>query len=303
MSRELPFISIIVPTYARPERLSACLQALACLEYPGDRYEVIVVDDGSDNPQESVVSTFRDRLDIRLLRQPHAGPAAARNRGSSLARGVFLAFTDDDCMPVSSWLKTLATRLIEMPDCMVGGLTLNALTENSYSTASQLLVDYLYSYYNEDTNQGRFFTSNNFALSADSFLKVGGFDISFPGAAGEDREFCDRWLEKGYRMIHAPEALVYHAHTLTLPTFWQQHFNYGRGAFRFHQARLNKRGGRIKVEPLSFYLNLLRYPFSREQGTNALLLAILLLVSQLANVAGFFREFLNHKDTKDIKKN
>jgi GT2 family glycosyltransferase len=52
-----------------------------------------------------------------------------------------------------------------------------------------------------------------------------------PYAAGEDREFCDRWLRHGYRMAYVPKATVYHAHELTFCTFWRQHFGYGRGAF------------------------------------------------------------------------
>ena len=151
----------------------------------------------------------------------------------------------------------------------------------------------LYDYYNVNPNQSSFFASNNLALPADRFSDLGGFDTSFPLAAGEDRELCDRWLQHGYKMIYAPEVQVFHAHKLTLPKFWQQHFNYGRGAFCFHKARSYRNLDRINVEPLSFYFNLLIYPFSYKSGQPALLIAALFLMSQVANVAGFFRERLH----------
>ena len=83
----LPFFSVVVPTYRRPGQLAACLGALSRLDYPRDRFEVIVVNDGSPAPPQGEVEGFRDRLDVQLLRQAHAGPAAARNAGVTRARG------------------------------------------------------------------------------------------------------------------------------------------------------------------------------------------------------------------------
>ena len=293
MRQEQPFFSIIVPTYARPRQLATCLQSLACLDYPRDRFEVIVVDDGSETSPEAVVASFCGQLDVTLLTQAHAGPAAARNTGAARAKGKFLAFTDDDCAPAPDWLLSLAACFARASDCAIGGRTVNALPDNLYSTASQLLVAYLYSYYNADPDQARFFASNNLAMPPDRFHAIGGFDTTYTRTAAEDRELCDRWLHHGYRMAYAPEALVYHAHALTFYNFWRQHFHYGCGAFRFHQARARRACGRIRLEALSFYLNLLRYPFLQVQGWRAPLLAALLGVSQVANAVGFLWEGVN----------
>jgi GT2 family glycosyltransferase len=267
-----------------------CLQSLTLLDYPRSDFEVIVVDDGSGMPPETVVAAFHDRLDVTLLTQPHVGPAIARNTGAARAKGAFLAFTDDDCIPAPSWLQTLAARFATAPDCAIGGQTLNALPDNPYSTASQLLVDYLYSYYNVDPNRSRFFASNNLAFPTEQFRIVGGFDTTFPLAAGEDRELCDRWLRHGYQMMYAPEATVYHRQALTLRSFWRQHFSYGRGAFRFHQARARHAQKRATLEAKAFYLGILRYPFLQTQGLHALLLATLLAVAQGATAAGMLWE-------------
>ncbi len=286
-AKQLSF-SIIIPTYGRPRQLASSLQSLARLDYPRDRFEVVVVDDGSEPLPENLIRDFRDQFDLVLLTQSHQGPATARNAGAARAKGQFLAFTDDDCEPDSQWLNNLASTFTEKPDAAVGGRTLNALHDNLCSSASQIIVDYLYDYYNNNPCKAIFFTSNNLALPADRFRTIGGFDTTFSFAAGEDREFCDRWINRGYQMIYTPEAVVRHYHFLGYRTFCKQHFNWGRGAFHFHQVRARRAQGRLKFEPARFYLNLLRYPFSKGQTERPLLLAMLLLVSQGANAAGFF---------------
>jgi glycosyltransferase involved in cell wall biosynthesis len=291
MTNYQPFFSIIIPTYARPERLAACLQAIDRLNYPRERFEVIVVDDGSETPPDAEVAVFRGRLDITLLIQSHAGPAKARNTGAEQAKGTFLAFTDDDCKPAPDWLQKLAIRFSDMPDCVIGGCILNDIPDNPYSNASQMLIDYIYSYYNNNPYQSHFFTTNNFALASKLFHATGSFHTTFSLPGGEDREFCARWLHLGYQMVYASEVIVYHAHSLKFLTFWKQHSNYGRGAYKFHQIIAARQGlKRIKIEPLSFYLNIMSYPLSKAKGWRVFLILTLLFITQLANVCGFLME-------------
>jgi GT2 family glycosyltransferase len=285
MEKKSSTFSIIVPTYARRLQLANCLQSLSALEYPSDLFEVIVVDDGGETPLRDIIGRLRSQLDVTLIEQARAGPAAARNTGAAQAKGKFLAFTDDDCRPQPDWLQKLADRFAKTPDHLIGGHTLNRLQDNPYSSTSQLILDIVYSYYNADTNGSRFFASNNLAIPADGFHALGGFDPTF--RTSEDRDLCDRWQRGGYRMTYAPEAVVYHAHMLTLHTFWQQHFNYGRGAFRFHRMRELRGAKRFRPDPL-FYLNLLRYLFLTEHRRPSLLPT--LAVCQLANAAGFLWE-------------
>jgi glycosyltransferase involved in cell wall biosynthesis len=290
VAEKLTFFSIIIPTYNRPEQLKACLEAISGLNYPHDRFEAIVVDDGSSASLEPLVASFRNRLDIKLITQKNAGPASARNLGAMNAKGEYLAFIDDDCIASPNWLKILAGTLTENPARLVGGHTINALTENTFSTSSQTLVNYLYTYYNARLDRSRFFTSNNMALSATLFKKIGGFDVTTLRATAEDRELCDRWLYHGYEMNYKPNAVVYHSHFLNFLSFLKQHFNYGRGAFYFHKVRAKRRKEGIKIEPLPFYLNLLLYPFSEQGGWKGLYIAVLLIISQLANATGFLWE-------------
>lgn len=279
--------SIIIPSYNRPQRLAQCLSVIAQLDYPREKFEAIVVDDGSFEPLDNVVAPFQEQLDLSLIRQDNAGAAKARNTGAQRARGRFLAFTDDDCTPSPHWLTALAQGLTSAPNCLIGGRILNALEDNLFSTASQLLIDYLYSYYNADPERARFFTSNNMAIATEIFLAVGGFDTTYPRAASEDRELCDRLSELGYGLRYVPEATVSHAHHLGWRSFWQQHFYYGRGAYCFHQIRDRRQAPPIAVEPMSFYWQMLLYPWASSARQPKLLLSPLLFLSQVAGVAGF----------------
>jgi GT2 family glycosyltransferase len=172
---------------------------------------------------------------------------------------------------------------------IAGGETVNALTGNPYSVASQALVSYLYGHYATGRPTLRFFTTNNLAVRRDLFREVGGFDPQFRQAAAEDREFCVRCARHDIELVHVRDAVVYHAHALTWRTFWRQHFTYGREAYRFHALQERADGRPFEVEPLSFYTRMLAYPF-RHGERRALAVTGLLGMSQLANTSGFLRE-------------
>ncbi len=295
MKQAIQSFSVIIPTYNRPQRLKDCLNAVAGLDYPRDSFETIVVDDGSSASPEPLIEPFRDCLEIKFLAQKNAGPAAARNIAAQNAKGDFLAFTDDDCMVSPKWLSTFADNLSKNPDTLAGGLTVNALPENPFSSASQLLISYLYQYYEDNAGMSRFFTSNNIAVPTTIFNRMGGFEVTRLRATAEDREFCYRWLHHGYRMAYIPEALVYHAHNLTLRSFYYQHFNYGRGAFYYHNSRARRSGEGVKIEPLSFYMNMMRYPFLQHDRRRAFSSAALLTISQAANASGFLWEKIRQR--------
>lgn len=296
MERRQPFFSIIVPTYRRMQQLAACLSSLAKLEYPRDRFEVIVVDDGGGGTLDAIVASVRDSPPVTLLRQPHVGPSGARNAGAEKAKGEYLVFTADDCLPAANWLSTLAVRVAAEPDSAVGGAIINGFPDNHYSTASHLLIEYLYSYYNALPGAAQFFTPNNLAVPTDRYHAIGGFNESFVMATGEDREFCYRWTRHGYRMLYDSEVIVTHAHPLTFCAFVRQHFNYGRGTFRYRTMQASLRDGQTSLEPMSFYFNLLRASWSLARTKRKVQSTLLLGVSQVANAAGFLWESMERRD-------
>ncbi len=295
-STDLTF-SVVIPTFNRPAELRGCLESLRRLDYPRDRFEVIVVDDGGTTPLNESVRSGGAGLDVQILRQDNAGPGRARNRGTKHAKGRFLAFTDDDCRPEAEWLTSFEGGFKEHPNAMLGGRTENYL-DNSFSQASQLIMEIVYDYYNSDPNQSRFFASNNIALATVLYREVGGFDTTFFRAASEDRELCDRWNHLGHRLVYVPEARIRHGHSLNLKSYWHQHFNYGRGAFHYHRRRGERGSGQLR-DDFSFYRkipSLLRKPISGLSRTRAFAVLNLLLVWQAANFSGYLLEGLETRN-------
>ena len=149
----------------------------------------------------------------------------------------------NDCRPRPDWLDRLREALEVNPRALVGGPSVNVLTRNACCTASQVILDVVYTFFHE----------------------LGGFDVNFYLAACEDRDLCDRWRHHGLPLVYAPEAIVDHAHPLTLGKFYRQHYNYGRGAFIYHHLRKKRQSGRMRDDMgLHFRMPaLLREPMSK----------------------------------------
>jgi glycosyltransferase involved in cell wall biosynthesis len=283
-----PLFSVLIPTRDRPGQLERCLASLsASADVPGG-FEVIVVDDGGSADLEPILRPHRRRLDLTLCRRPHSGPGSARNAGAEHARGGMLAFTDDDMLVEPDWLPALAERAAAEPDAVIGGRTLNAVPANRYSRVSQRISDRAYAHHNDGPVGPTFFASNNLAVPADGFRDLGGFDPAF--RTSEDRDFCRRWHEDGRPMIYAEEAVARHARELDAASFWRQQFGYGRGAFAYHRARRARGVGVRGGFEASFYLGIAREAASRLRTDPGE--ALLIVLWQLANTAGFLREAL-----------
>jgi GT2 family glycosyltransferase len=230
---------------------------------------------------------------IRIIRQPNAGPSAARNRGVAEARGELIALTDDDCLPTPTWLESLVAAHRQCPDSLVGGITFNGLTDDVFATTSQMIVDLVYEHFNADEASAYFLASNNILCSRVAYSELGGFDTSFPRAGAEDRDFCDRWRASGRPLRLVPTARIEHRHAQNLNQFLGLHYCYGRGAYRYQDKR-RERGSGTMAQDMNFHGSLLRrLPrhlrthrglFRKVQITTAIVLW------QVANAAGFFHE-------------
>lgn len=284
MAHSFPDFSIIIPTRERLHSLRNCLKGLARIDYPSNRYEAVVVNDGGPFLKKEDVAPLRGLKNLHVLNQQNKGPASARNAGVLMAKGEYLAFLDDDCAPSPEWLKTLAKRVACGDRSAVGGRTVNLLADNPFAVASQMMVDYLYGVMNEKPEKARFLATNNLAVPKDRFLSMGGFDPCFTRAAGEDRDFCRRWIQHGYPMIYVPEALVFHAHDLRFRDYLRQHFGYGQGAFRYHRG--GRRGPFSGLGTPAFYWNLVIFPLRRQETPGKCRLIFFMALSQAATAAG-----------------
>src|SRR6516165_9610456 len=91
-----PVVSVVIPTFNRLARLQQVLAALSAQTYPRDRFEVVVVSDGSTDGTDEFLAEAAAPFELTVVTQPNQGPAVARNRGVASARGSIVLFIDDD---------------------------------------------------------------------------------------------------------------------------------------------------------------------------------------------------------------
>jgi len=219
-------LSIVIPVYNGAETLPGCLQALLAQTLPADQCEVIVVDDGSTDNTAEVARGFG----VRVISQPNAGPAAARNRGAEAAQGDILLFTDADCIPAPDWASRMAAAFTgpggsaELAEVVVGA-------KGVYRTRQQELVArFVQAEYEDRYDRMRVLEAIDFVdtysagYRRDVFLASGGFDTSFPTASVEDQEFSFRLTETGHRLVFVPDAQVFHIHDHTLGEYARRKF-------------------------------------------------------------------------------
>jgi glycosyltransferase involved in cell wall biosynthesis len=292
-----PFLSVVISTRRRRERLTDCLLSLAAQTYPRDGWEVIVVEDGDTDPLDDGLISLRHRLPLRWFRVSHAGCGGAKNAGAWQAHGQYLVFTDDDCRFAPGWLSQYGRYFERTPDGLIAGAAINPRTANRYSDASQELVNYVISWLNASPHEARLAIGNNFGVPAKEFRKLGGFNPAYFPMGGEDRDFAASWVESGRQIVYAPDIVVQHAQELSLRSLLKQQFHYGRGAYIFHRLDAERRWGRVKLERPGFYLALFLWPWSVRSGAAAARMAVLFLCAQAAHAAGYLsRSAVTHRD-------
>lgn len=225
MNGNQPFVSVIIPVLNDPLRLQTCLQALAQQTYPPERYEIIVVDNGSDEHIEPIILQF-DRAQSTL--EPKRSSYAARNRGIQLAKGDILAFTDADCIPTNDWLATGVERLTTTPNCGLVGGRIEIFVSDPQHRSGVEIYDQLYSFpqhiFVEQSHYGA--TANMFTFRR-IFDAVGLFDASLQ--SGGDYEWGNRVYAAGYAQAYAPEVCVQHPSRSTLRELYKQRVRIARG--------------------------------------------------------------------------
>lgn len=191
--------SVIIPTRHRDNLLAQCLDRLVPgrQSIAGDAYEVIVTDDGTQSTGEKMINEMYPWA--RWVAGPHRGPAANRNHGVSVARAAWLVFTDDDCLPDHHWLRGYAEAIEAQPK-------FNVLEGKVYANGPKRSLS--------DTSPinecGGYLWSCNFAIRANTFTEVGGFDERFLYAAMEDVELATRLRKRAEGVLFVPEASICH---------------------------------------------------------------------------------------------
>lgn len=198
-----PLISVVVPTYRRPQLLKKCLTALCAQDLSPEAFEIVVADDGPSADTQALVESFCEEYAavpaIRYLEvSGRHGPAAARNCGWRNARGNFIAFTDDDCQPAREWLWQGLLALKQGADAVWGKLVMPVPSRpTDYEKDASHLAN------------AEFITANCFCRKS-ILEQVGGFDEAFRLAWREDSDLFFNLLKADARIVHAPAAVVVH---------------------------------------------------------------------------------------------
>jgi glycosyltransferase involved in cell wall biosynthesis len=189
-----------VPTRNRKENLARAVAGLMEQTYPAERYEVVVVNDGSTDGTADLLREVRGKFGARIvaLNGRGAGPAAARNSGLAAARGEIIGFTDDDVKPARDWIEKAVNVIGTSGAAGVEGRTVDEPFGRSYYRSKT-----------ENLAGGKFATCNIFYRKA-VLDAVGGFDETFVLPCREDSDLAFRILDAGHRILFSPEVSVIH---------------------------------------------------------------------------------------------
>jgi glycosyltransferase involved in cell wall biosynthesis len=247
--------SVIIPAYNADGRIAPLLEALEHQDIPREDYEIIVVDDGSNDDTAEVVKSFSN---VRLLQQHNRGPATARNLGAYNANGEIVLFTDSDCIPTSNWISQMVTPLLNPQVVGVKGV---------YRTQQKLLIarfiqaEYQDKYRKMSKKKSiDFIDTYSAAYRKELFFKYHGFDENFPVPSAEDVEFSFRLSEAGHLMVFNPQAVVNHIFEDTLWGYIRKKFKNGFWrlmAVRHHPTKILHDSHTPQIQKLQICLALL----------------------------------------------
>jgi GT2 family glycosyltransferase len=229
-----PEVSVVIPTYRRPDTLRLVLDGLAAQDHPGGDFEVVVVCDGGNDGSAEVVRSRRLPCPVRVLQQPNRGPAAARNLGVEQSQGDLVVFLDDDVIPCPHLVAEHCRAHRGRGNLVVIGPLLGRADEPSPWVrweAAQLARQY------EAMRTGRFrptpwqFYTGNASVRRDHLVGAGGFDVRFRRA--EDIELALRLRDRGLEFEFWPAAAGLHVARRSYPTLLAAARQYGRNDVLF----------------------------------------------------------------------
>ena len=221
-----PSISIIIPVKNRPQDIQECLTSLASLDYPKDKVEIIVVNDGSTDLTTKVIQTFN----IKAIHLPQSiGASACRNVAARKANGNLLGFTDSDCVPHSDWLRELSPYFNDERVGIVGGYVSNFYNQSSLDRYEEVKSSLNMGPRSFKVENGKTSTayvpSCNLIIRKKAFSEAGGFQEDLH--VGEDVDLCWRTRKLGYHLLYVPQGEVKHKHRNDLLHMLRRRFDYG----------------------------------------------------------------------------
>jgi len=246
---ENPIVSVIIPVFNDVRGLELCLRALRAQSFPASDFEIIVVDNNSNEDLSAATRAFEN---LKLLSEAQKGSYAARNHGVRAARGAILAFTDADCLPAVDWLEKGVERLSgDSSAGIVGGAIELFFADAERPTAVELFESLTY------FDQKHFVENLHFSATANLFTRRSVFDkagfFSADLRSGGDYEWGRRVFGNGYRLIYAEEVRVMHPARRTVRELLQRRRRIRGGAWQLAEQGVEW----VNPHELSLFLGLI----------------------------------------------
>jgi len=281
--KNIPFVSVVIPFRNNGKDASECIKSLLNQTYPKNKYELILVNNNSNDKSEKLIEPYLDKL--ILVDEKKIGRASARNRGISVSKGEIIALIDSDCIADEDWVKKLASSFESNEVNVVAGEI------KAYNPKTDIEI-----FYGQLLSQKKFL-SEEFPYAGTANLAFRRyiseeilFDTDF--VFKEDVDFCWKLQEKGYKINYQPKAIVYHKYVSTKLQLFKRFFLEG-----FYDLPLIKKNlvfleknKRLKRIDFNSYLNLIlkmTQLFSLNSDLNKTHLYLHILIG-IAKKIGFF---------------
>ena len=287
-------VSVVIPVYNGAATLQAALRSLMTQTLARERYEVIVVDDGSSDDSADIARA----CGARTIVQRNAGAPAARNAGIRAARGAWVAFTDADCIASRGWLAALLGAVTRQTASIgAAGKTIGLRSQTPAARFVDLMGGLDASRYLQHP-RFPFAPTANAIYRRDYLLQVRGFDERYA-----TYDACDlhNRIARAFSgaFPYEPRALVMHKHRESWRAYWRQQFFYGVGYAQFILAHRDEISWNALVQ-LRALGDVLRKAWRAglPASGDAAILRRGELVRAAAQQAGFIRAYYSAKERR-----
>lgn len=227
---EMPFVSIIIPVKNAEKFIFSCLNSLNNLNYPKDKYEVIISDSNSSDRTREMANS----MGAKVIMAQGESVCAGRNSGFSSARGEIIAFSDADCVMDRDWISNAIKYFKDEGIAGVGGVSLIPDDETPFGKACGFLFSIgiftggsTYGMNFNHVREVRHLPGCNCIYRRSALERVMPIDEKF--IEGEDVIMTSRLKALGYRFLYTPDTKVWHYRSSTPKRFWRQNFRYAIG--------------------------------------------------------------------------
>ena len=250
MDDKTPIISLITPTFNRANELTSLIESLSSQTIDSNLFELIIVDDGSTDYTENIISEHKKNISYSLVYIFHhnLGPGEARNNGLRYSKGNLILFIDSDCEADNKWLEIIYNEYLSNPfDCFGGPDG----SKGNFSLLQKAIDFSMTSFLTTGGIRGhskkmlsKFYPrTHNMGITREVYEKIGGFGRL---RHGQDIEYSNRIIKNKFSIRFISNALVYHRRRTSIKLFFKQVFNWG--VARINLGKID----RNMLEPIHF---------------------------------------------------